>query len=132
MELDHDSGSMDGTVLQGEYKDRRLSVMALADLLELRQACATDADSLQVLEAYLDRVHDQWREQASGSSAPADVSEVVMNTELALEILGLEEGASEDEIVKVHRALMQKLHPDRGGSDYLAKKINMAKDYLLR
>ena len=131
MELDHDSGNMDGTVLQGGYKDRRLSVMDLADLLELRQECATDVDSLQVLEAYLDRVHDQWREQANGGSAPADVSDVAMNTELALEILGLEEGAGEEDIVKAHRALMQKLHPDRGGSDYLAKKINLAKDYLL-
>lgn len=131
MELDHDTGNMDGTVLQGEFSERRLSVMDLADLLELRQACATDVDSLQVLEAYLDRAHEQWREQASGDSAPADLSEVAMDTELALEILGLEEGASEQEVVKAHRALMQKLHPDRGGSDYLAKKINLAKDHLL-
>ena len=54
-----------------------------------------------------------------------------MDRHTALEILGLEEGASKDEIVQAHRRLMQKMHPDRGGSDFLAKKINAARDFLL-
>ena len=55
-----------------------------------------------------------------------------MTRELALEILGLKGEPDRDEIIKAHRTLMQRMHPDRGGSDYLAKKINQAKDFLLK
>ena len=54
-----------------------------------------------------------------------------MTKELAIEILGLDAAPNRNQIIKAHRSLMQKLHPDRGGSDYLAKKINAAKDFLL-
>lgn len=137
MELAHANGAMDGEVLKGRYRGQRLSAMDVAALLALAHECSGDADSLQLLEAYLDRTHTDWREQTqqghSGASADARSSHdsEKMSEGLALEILGLEKGAARDQVVTAHRRLMQKLHPDRGGSDYLAQRINAARDFLL-
>jgi hypothetical protein len=135
MSLDHDSGDLDGEVLGGRFRGARLSRLDLDELLELRVECRrNDADSVSLLEAYLDRVHgDAWRERASAGPAGAGASGGggPMNREEALAILGLVEGAGRDQVIDAHRRLMQKLHPDRGGSDYLAARINQAKDYLL-
>ena len=133
MSLDHDTGAMDGVVLEGPYQGRRLTELRGDELMELLAVCrAEDAQSASVLEAYLDRVHgDEWRESyrdrgAGNGAEPADMTE----TE-AREILGVEAGASREEIIEAHRRLMQKNHPDRGGSTYLAAKINQAKEILL-
>ena len=135
MTLDHDSADMDGEVLEGQFKAQKLSQLGIEQLIALAKECSQDADSLQVLEAYLDRAHPQWRELNGGfahsESKSRSVEEPAMDRHTALEILGLEEGASKDEIVQAHRRLMQKMHPDRGGSDFLAKKINAARDFLL-
>ncbi len=131
MSLDHDSGVMNGEVLEGRFKGQQLSDMNVNDLLELLNECrAEDAQSATILETYLDRTHgDEWRDTAGGGHAPASST---MTPEEAFEILGLSPGASEEEVVEAHRRLMQKLHPDRGGSTYLAAKLNQAKDTLLR
>ncbi len=136
MELVHGSGELDGNILRGEFAGRRLGSLNREELLRLHAECRGDADSRQVLEAYLDRVHADWRASGEpggsqdGGGADTD-GEINMNRQLALEILGLAEGASRDDIIKAHRKLMQKFHPDRGGSDYFSKKINAAKDLLL-
>lgn len=134
MELRHDDGSMDGTVLGGSFAQKKLSMLDLQELLALYQECRRDADSAQVLEAYLDRNFPEWREQAQAqgqSEQSTAIDESTMTKPLALEILGLEELLDREQVIKAHRSLMQKLHPDRGGSDYLAKKINAAKTFLL-
>ena len=132
MVLDHDSGEMSGTVLTGQHKGQHLNDMTLEALLGLLLECQADSDSQQVLEAYLDRHQESWREQASASSrVPPSDAEAPMSRQLALEILGLTDTASEADILHAHREMMRRLHPDRGGSDYLAKKINAAKDYLM-
>ena len=132
MTLDHASGEMDGLILEGPMQGRRLSELDLEPLLDLLVLCRSeDAQSAAVLEAYLDRIQgDDWRERARGeTSAPPPAG--AMTREEALAILGLETGAGEDEIRGAHRRLMQRFHPDRGGSDYLAAKINEAKRLLL-
>ncbi len=135
MELRHDDGSMDGKVLRGHFVEKRLSALELQELLALYQECRVDADSNQVLEAFIDRNFSEWRDQAETQSHDEAVTvsdESVMTKSLALEILGLDEAAGREQVSKAHKSLMQKMHPDRGGSDYLAKKINAAKDFLLK
>jgi len=68
--------------------------------------------------------------QGSSNSTRAATSTSLGRTE-ALQILGLADNASRDDIINAHRRLIQKMHPDRGGSDYLAARINLAKDVLL-
>ena len=128
MVLDHDSGDLDGEVIDGTFAGRRLNSMSLPELVDLLRTCwAEDGQSAQVLEAYLDRTHGDWREGAAGGKADSGT----MSREEALQILGLEAGAGEDEIKEAHLRLIAGHHPDRGGSTYLAAKINQAKDVLL-
>ena len=131
MTLDHDTGQMDGEVLQGQFRDRRLQDMNREALLRLREECRGDSQSLALLEAYLDRTQPDWREMGAGPSGHHGDGSGDMTPDEACEILGLQPGATREAIVAAHRRLMQKLHPDRGGSDYLAAKINQAKDVLL-
>ncbi len=133
MELDHDSGHMDGEVLEGEFAGQRLSQLDLKELVELMDDCSAAGDQSQaLLEAYLDRAHPDWREGAgAGETSAAGGASAKMSAGEAFEILGLEPGASEQDIVSAHRRMMKQYHPDQGGSDYLAARINQAKDLLL-
>jgi hypothetical protein len=134
MTLDHDSGEMNGRILEGRYAGEDLRSLSLEQLLELLAGYSReDEESAALLRAYLDRVHgDSWqgREQAQADTGTSGFSGHMSRHE-AYDILGLDEGASEEQIIEAHRRLMQKLHPDRGGSTFLAAKINQAKDFLL-
>jgi hypothetical protein len=135
MTLDHDSGALAGTVLQGRWSGRALSDLTETECLALFQDCQQhDHDSARVLESYLDqRLGDQWRTQqaeADPEQPRASGSEPLTRTE-ALAILGVNEPFEKQDVVKAHRRLMQRLHPDRGGSDWLAARINEAKKILL-
>jgi DnaJ-domain-containing protein 1 len=99
-------------------------------LRELLDYCQReDGDSARLLESYLQQRFPG--ETFSAGQAGSASSEGPMGRKEALSVLGLEDGASEEDIIAAHRRLMQKLHPDRGGNDYLAAKINQAKDLLL-
>ncbi|MGI9402255.1 MAG: DnaJ domain-containing protein, partial [Rhizobiaceae bacterium] len=134
MELDHDTGDMDGTVLTGNYEGRRLSSLDEQELLELLTLTGQDAESAALLEAYLDRRVSGWRDDAqpdSDARHAGTASSGPMTKEEAYQILGLAPGASANDVRKAHRRLMKRVHPDGGGSTFLASKINEAKDILL-
>ena len=127
--LDHASGDVGGTVLAGRFAGRTLESLADSDLFDLHGECAGDADSLKILEAYLDRrLGPDWR---NARKPPPRGPRTDMTREEALAVLGLGEGASDDDIRAAHRRLIQRMHPDVGGSADLAARINRAKDVLL-
>ncbi len=137
MRLDHETGGLDGEVLEGPFAGRRLGDLDLQQVWELLRACrAEDAQSAQVLEAYLDRAHAGWRERcesetAGGETAQGGADDGPMTREQAYAILGLAPSASDDEIRSAHHRLISMCHPDRGGSNYLAAKVNEARRVLL-
>ena len=126
MVLNHDSGDLDGEVLLGEFEGQRLSVMNQDQLVRLLKFIEQDQDSVNVLITYLDRTYPDWQ------SEPASSSSDELDEEEALKVLGLEKDASKQDIIAAHRRLIQKVHPDRGGTTYLAIRINEAKALLLK
>ncbi|MGF1641147.1 MAG: DnaJ domain-containing protein [Rhodospirillales bacterium] len=136
MTLDHDSGDVDGMVIEGPFAGRRLSDLDVAEVTTLLALCRRqDPQSAQILEAYLDRVHPTWRDDetgdADGGRRRDRGGEGTMTREEAFEVLGLQPGASEAEIKTAYHRLIAGLHPDKGGSTFLAAKVNQAKDVLL-
>ena len=125
------NGSIDGTVLKGEFEGQALSSLNKEQLDQLLTVFHNeDPKAAKLLNAYMARrFHNSSEEQYQQQYAKTDTDTAI---EEAWQILGLEQGASKEEITKAHKRLIQKLHPDRGGNDYLAAKINAAKDALLK
>ncbi len=135
MELDHETGAMNGMVIVGTFEGAELDSLGRDSLFALRDEIADDGESLALLDAYLDRRLAGWREDAeadSGTGKGSPAGSGTMGEEEAYEVLGLVAGASKAEIRAAHRRLMKTAHPDSGGSTFLATKINEAKDVLLR
>ena len=133
MSLDHGSGVLKGQIVDGPNAGRMLDEFDLPLLLAM--VPSFDAESVALLESYLDRRFPAWRQDAQGDRAGGQRRATAtgkMTDEEAYQILGLQPGATRDEIGRAHRALMKKLHPDQGGSTYLAARVNEAKDTLLR
>lgn len=129
LKIDMLSGQLQGEVLEGEFAGQSLQSLSLEQLLKLLEWFKQkDGESAALLVAYLDRQHAGW----GGSSAEPPFAESQLSLQQAREILGVMEGAGKKEIIKAHKRLMQKVHPDRGGTDYLAQQINKARDTLLK
>ena len=142
MSLDHDSGTMSGRILKGPMAGRQLADLGESEFLELLRYCREqDQDSARLLETYLDRrFGDSWRaddeQDSDGSGAGDETGNEAsgggpLTESEARDILGVEPGASREEIIRAHRRMMQRMHPDHGGSNYLAARINEAKERLL-
>jgi hypothetical protein len=136
MQLDHATGELEGEVLRGPFAGRSLDSLGLRELLDLlADFHREDPRSVALLETYLDRRQPDWRAHVAGEQThgahQAAAANGVMDEATACSILGLSPGASADDIKSAHRRLMTKLHPDHGGSSYLAAQLNQAKDFLL-
>jgi len=133
MTLDHDSGELSGQIVAGPNAGHSLDEFDLPQLTAMIPGL--DAESVPLLESYLDRRFPAWRQDTQGNAAGGQgrpAASGKMTNEEAYQILGLQPGAGRDEIGRAHRALMKKLHPDQGGSTYLAARVNEAKETLLR
>lgn len=128
MTMDHDSDRLFGTVINGPYAGRSLDQMELEQLQLLLDYChREEQESAQLLTSYLNhRFGNNWQQRTAAPSSDT------IDRDAAYAILGLQAGASKSDIVQAHRKLMLKMHPDRGGSDYLASQINQAKDLLIK
>lgn len=135
MSLDLDSGVMSGTVQEGRYAGRTLDSLTLAEALDLRAEVAAEADSLRLLDTWLDRAHPGWGDDGSARRGGAGATErppgAPMDRTEALRVLGLDEGADDEAIKEAYRRLMAQAHPDHGGSAWMAAKLNEAREALL-
>jgi hypothetical protein len=135
MRLELEAGAIDGRVIDGPYSGRELNSLSRGDSLKLYDLCRReDPDGARLLETYFDRRFAGWREAYQGQGEPGrggGGGSGAMTRDEAYEVLGLPKGAAADEIVRAHRSLMKKLHPDHGGSTALAARVNQAKDVLL-
>ena len=137
MELDHDSGKMRGMVLAGPDEGRTLDSMTRPQCEALYDLCCQDDPEGARLDGSLSR--PQVCRMACGNAEPGQLwasrhesPSRPMSEDEAYEVLGLQKGASEEDVVRSHRSLMKKLHPDHGGSTDLAARVNEAKDVLMR
>lgn len=136
--LNHDTGEMDAMILRGQFEGRQLSSLSRAELGEFHHECADDEQTIAILESFIARNFDEDFEAEGGESQSkeertrATSSDGPMTRQEAFEILELGSDASISDIKAAHRRLMKKFHPDHNGSDYMAAKLNEAKDVLLK
>jgi len=137
LELDirPDGIPLDGTLFVGPFAGRRLSAVPPEALIELTALLrANDPEGARLLEAYLDRRQPGWRVDADGDGDPRPGGAAkpgTMTEEEAYQVLGLERGASLEDVRAAHRTLMKRLHPDQGGSVERAARVNAARDRLV-
>ncbi len=132
MTLDHDSGIISGVVRKGPLEGAELEQIDSRQLRDLYKLCQQeDPEGLRLLEPYLrQRFGDTWF-NTTDDETKAQAGTSAMTVAEAYAILDLEPGADRDSIILAHKRIMARLHPDRGGSNYLAAKVNEAKELLL-
>ncbi len=131
--VDPTTGASGLDVRRGRFHGRKVAAMLYADVLLLLDECRrTEPASARLLEGHIERLRARERQARSGRDRPAsDPRNDGMSRDEAQQILGIEPASGPKEIKDAHRRLMLKIHPDQGGSNYLAAKINQARDLLL-
>ena len=139
MQLDHETGGMDGRVLEGSLAGAALSQLTRPQCEILFSECQRDdPEGARLLEAYLDRRFPGWRSTGDGDGDAGSRNGGVgrhtgaMTEDEAYQVLGLAKGATREDISSAHRSLMKKLHPDHGGTSNLAARVNEAREVLMR
>ncbi len=125
---------MDGRILIGEYEGNQFSNLNESQLLEFHKTVKDDFESVELFETYLDRRLPTWRENTNTrkrSRKAGSAGSGAMTEEEAYQILGLQAGASPDEISHAWSILMERVNALGGNSEFLATKINAAKDILV-
>ena len=136
MHLGRETGMASGRVLRGAFAGARIEELDLAGLLALLRECvaAGDERGAQLIEKYLDGVTPDWRDELyrprASASSPGSTAD--MTVEEAYDVLGLQPDADTAAVREAWRRLIKPFHTDQGGTDYLASKINRARDVLLR
>jgi len=137
--LNPETGDMDGRVLQGPQRGKLLSELSIDALVTLYEAASLeDAESASILEAYLDRMHDKsWRRKSRSANAAEtmentpELLEKMMSRSEAYTTLGLQPGASKNEIENAFTKLIQTGHPDETIAQDIATRAARAKSTLL-
>jgi hypothetical protein len=134
-QLNPDGSLRDGRVLAGPDVGAWLNALPAEAVVDFLRLCRrSDAAGAALLEPYLDRRAPGWRVDAErdGDAGPRrPPNPGAMSQEEAYEILGLQRGATAEEIRAAHRSLMKRAHPDQGGSAERAARVNAARDRLL-
>ena len=133
MTLNHATGQINGEVIAGQFENRLLSELSNAELYQFYQYCeSNDVDAIRLLDAYIARERSDWHEAPESDNGEDNLAKGDgVSVREAYDILGLQPDADKEQIISAHRSLMSQLHPDRGGSNYLAAKVNEAKKILL-
>lgn len=130
--LNLDTGVVSGRVLAGEFKGRLLDEMSRSEIDRLADICKLqDAESSRLLSGYVSARFGGHAGPGSDGRDRSDIrTEPTMTIEEALRVLGLKGTPTKQEITGAYRKIMQQIHPDRGGNEYFAAKVNQARDVL--
>lgn len=131
VEINFATGAVTGKVLQGKYADKSLEELSESEISELLSYCqGRSKKSAYLLQLYIaQRFRRADGTQQSSQSNSANNGS--LSKEEAAEILGVGADADKTEVTKAHRLLIGKVHPDKGGNDYLASLLNRARDRLI-
>lgn len=135
MTLDHATGQIDGEILEGAFSGKKLSALTENEFAQFYAYCqSNDQEAIRLLQAFIARERSDWETNSTydqTNDTPSNNNSDAINLREAYDILGLDENASKEQVSSAHRALMTQLHPDKGGSNYLAAKVNEAKRIIL-